>query len=77
MNNTVSTAVQFASVTPDGKLQGFVSYAYPPHELGPNDFPLTKSEVWLLKALSDKNIQLTEAAKLLRSINRKIKKVQK
>ena len=74
MNNTVST--QFASVH-NGKLQGFCAYAYPPHELAPNQFPLTKSEVWLLKALSDKNISLPEAAKLLRSINRKIRKVQK
>ena len=57
-----------------GKIRGF-AYGYPPHELKPNQLPISKEEFYFLKDLNQRS--LDDAKKLIRSIERKINRSKK
>ena len=57
-----------------GTIQGF-AYGWPPHELKPNQIPITKDEFYFLKDLNRHS--LDDAKKLIRSIERKINRSKK
>jgi len=55
-------------------IRGF-SYGYPPHELKPNQLPISKEEFYFLKDLNHRS--LNDAKRLIRSIERKINRSKK
>lgn len=55
-----------------GQLQGVAS-GWPAQELASNQFPLTKQEFYLLKALIGCRMEMKDAVSLIRNIQRKIK----